>query len=333
MVMTGKQKAAMLLMSLDADTAAELLKGIDKSLVQELAVELAYIDATGNRDEQQSFELTKRFCEELKSNKKQISGFLNDMLINTVGQEQAQQIQVQIEDLVQNKDPFISIRSTSSKILAASLESEHPQAVATVLSELPPKKSSEVLSLLSDGVRLSAISRMTNNASISEEAKKRIAEMVCQKIETLSEDQQDQNADTDADPSHRRTAVILRNLSKEIRDGLLNEIRQEDPAVADSVIKLMVIWQDISLIENRSMQAILREIDSQKLALALVKADPDIEEKIKDNISERAKANLEEEASLMSKPKKEEIENARLEIVETLRKFNEKGELQFIEEE
>jgi flagellar motor switch protein FliG len=94
----------------------------------------------------------------------------------------------------------------------------------------------------------------------------------------------------------------------------------------------MIIWEDIPQVSDRPLQEALRGIDSSKLALALVKADAEIIEKIKANISERAVVSLEEEASLMSDPKKEEIEDAREEIVETLRKMNENGELSFIEE-
>jgi flagellar motor switch protein FliG len=130
----------------------------------------------------------------------------------------------------------------------------------------------------------------------------------------------------------RKVAVILRNLGKELRDGLLAALQEKDSEAGKKVTGLMVLWEDIPQVADRSLQEALRGIDSAKLALALVKADEAITEKIKSNISERAAATIDEETSLMSAPKKDDIKQAREELVEVLREMNEKGELSFIEE-
>jgi flagellar motor switch protein FliG len=166
--LTGKQKAALLLASLDPATAAEMLKGVDAATVQDLAVELSYLDATGHRNASQTADVARQFCQSLQSRSTfHFKNFLRDMLRNTVGEEQAKRIQREIQDLLQKRDPFIAIRSAAPQTLAAVLETEHPQAVAVVLSELPPRKSSEVLGLLGEGVRVSAISRMTSIGGIT----------------------------------------------------------------------------------------------------------------------------------------------------------------------
>ena len=126
--------------------------------------------------------------------------------------------------------------------------------------------------------------------------------------------------------------MILRNLSKELRDGLLDAIKEKDEKAGETVANLMIVWTDILQVTDRSLQQALRGIDANKLALALYKADEVINEKIRSNISERATEALDEETSLMSAPKKEDIEQAREEIVQALRQMNEKGELSFIEE-
>ena len=172
MPLTGKQKAAMLLMSLDASTAAELLKGIDPQIVQELAVEVAYLDVAGPSMINQSAEVARQFCLSLgKSQGSQVKDFLGTMLTSTVGKEEADRIQSQIQDLLQRRDPFIPIRSAESKTLASILNKEHLQAISVVLSELPPRKSSEVLALLDEEIRLNVVTRMTSGQSLSSEAK------------------------------------------------------------------------------------------------------------------------------------------------------------------
>jgi len=329
MALTGKQKAAMLLMSLDAVTAAELLKGVKHEVVQELAVELAYLDAAGLRNSKQSAEVASQFCDLLHPGKGfHIKGFLDTMLKSTVGNEKAKQIQTQIEELLRKKDPFMAIRSANSQTLVAVLGEEHPQAVAVVLSELPAKKSSEVLGLLAENVRNSAIGGMTNIGSVSAEAKRRIAEMVYKRLEAIN---MQGGAVLQSQPL-RKVAVVLRNLGKELRDGLLAALKEKDSQAAEKVGDLMVLWEDIMQVTDRSMQEALRGVDSQKLALALYKADESLTKKIKANISERAAAAIDEETSLMSSPKKEDIAGAREELVIVLREMNKKGELNFIEE-
>lgn len=333
MALTGKQKAAMMLMSLDATTAAELVKGLDAKMVQELAVELAYLDATGFRNNEQSAEIAWQFCNSLHTQKEfHIDNFLHQLLKSTLGEGKAENIQTQIQNLLYKRDPFISIRSVDAQTIASILSGEHPQAAAVVLSELPAKKSSEVLSFLGEGVRLSAISRMASCETVTAEAKARIAETICKRLEATTIAGTGEVMVTRPDESLRKVAVILRNLGKELRDGLLGAIRGKDEKTAEKVAELMIVWADIPQVTDRSLQEALRGIDSRKLALALYKAETEIVEKIRSNISERAADALDEETSLMSAPKKEDIEEAREEIVQALRQMNEKGELAFIEE-
>jgi flagellar motor switch protein FliG len=333
MALTGKQKAAMLLMSLDATTAAELVKGLDSKDVQELAVELAYLDATGFRNNKQSAEVAWQFYNSLHADSDfHIDDFLHELLKSTLGESKAENVQNQIQNLLYKRDPFISIRSTDSQTLASILSSEHPQAAAVVLSELPAKKSSEVLSILGEGVRISAISRMASCETISPEAKIRIAETICKRLEATATADMGQMPAVRPEQSLRKVAVILRNLSKELRDGLLGAVRGKDEKAAEKVAELMILWTDIPQVTDRSIQEALRGIDSRKLALALHKGESEIIEKIRSNISERAAAALDEETSLMSAPKKEDVEQAKEEIVQVLRQMNEKGELAFIEE-
>jgi flagellar motor switch protein FliG len=253
------------------------------------------------------------------------------MLKSTVGNDKAKQIQTQIEDLLRKRDPFMSIRSANSQTLGEILGTEHPQAVAVVLSELPSKKSSEVLSLLDEKIRVGAVSGMTSVASVNVEAKKRIAEMVSRRLEALAAVQSSTGAEPGENPL-RKTALVIRNLGKEIRDGLLAAMQEKDAQAAEKINELMVLWEDVLQVTDRSMQEALRGVDAQKLALALYKADEAIAKKIKANISERAAASIDEETSLMSVPKKEDIANAREELVSVWREMNKKGELNFIEE-
>ncbi len=341
MALTGKQKAAMLLMSLDAATAAELLKGVDAEVVQELAVELASLDAAGYRSSKQSLKLARQFFNSLQASEGfRLKGFLKEVLKSTVGQDKAGQIQSQIQDLLYKRDPFISIRSVDSQTMASVLGNEHPQTAAVVLSELPAEKNSEVLGLLDGSIRFTIIGRMTGCETMTAEAKAQITKTVCRRLEAIISGgagepgpYQGLGEALPAQPeqSLRKAAVVLRNLGKEIRDGLLGAIHGKDNQAGEMVANLMIIWEDIPQIADRSLQEALRGIDARKLALALVKADDGVVQKIKSNISERAAAALDEEVSLVSVAEEKDVEEAREAIVQVLREMNEKGELAFIE--
>jgi flagellar motor switch protein FliG len=339
--LTGKQKAAMLLMSLDAETASELLKGVDTEVVQELAVELASLDAASYRSSRQSLKLARQFSNSLQAGEEfRLKGFLKEVLKSSVGQEKAAQIQSQIQDLLYKRDPFTSIRSVDSQTMASVIGNEHPQTAAVVLSELPEQKSLEVLSFLDGSVRVSVIGRMTGCENMTAEAKAQIAKTLCRRLEAVMSGGAGESRPYQGlgealrnrpEQSVRKAAVVLRNLGKEIRDGLLGAIRGKDSQTGEMVANLMIVWEDIPQVADRSLQEALRGIDAGKLALALVKADDSVVQKIKSNISERAAATLDEEVSLVSVAEEKNVEEAREEIVQVLREMNETGELAFIE--
>ena len=333
MALTGKQKAAMLLMSLDTATAAELVKDLDAEVVQELAVELAYLDAAGFKSSSKSNKIVRQFHHSLQAGETfRLNGFLDEVLKSTVGEEKAGQIQTQIQDVLCNRDPFISICSVDAQTLALVLGDEHPQTIAVVLSELPAAKRLEVLNYLDGGIRISVIGRMSDCKAMTAEAKALVAEEVCERLNAIAIHSTGKPLPSWSEQSLRKVALIVRDLDKEIRDGLLGAICGKDSRAGEMVDELMVIWADIPHVTDRSLQEALRGVDANKLVLALHEADESIIQKIRSNLSERAVAALDEEASLISAPGNEDIEDARGQIVRVLREMNEKSELAFIQE-
>jgi len=331
--LTGKQKAAMLLMSLDSTAAAELLKSVDAKAVQELAVELAHMDAAGFNNNRQDLGVARQFCKSLQpSNDFRINGFLKEVLKCSVGEEKTEQIQTGIQELLYENDPFKSICLAEPETVAAILENEHPQTAAVVLSEMPAEKKTEVLGFLDWGIRVSIVNRMSDCGAMSFQAKSRIIKVVCKRLEAVTAGNTNGPLSEKSKPSIRKMAVILRNIGKEIRDGLLGVIRGKDKHVGQMVEDLMIFWEDILQISDRSLQKALRRIDIKKLALALVRADNQLVQKIKSNISETMAAVLNEQMLLMSAYERDDIEQAREEVVDILREMNEKSELMFIEE-
>jgi len=328
--MTGKQKAAMLLMNLDTATASELLRGLPHEDVQAIGLEIAKIDVSGHRDKREEAKIVQDFYNEIRKQTQgfSIKGFLNDVLVGILGKDKAEQIQAQIKKVTEKKDPFLAIRSASTDELVLALKGEHHQTIAVILSELPPKKSQEVLSLLGEDIRLKAVCKMTNLDLLGSEVKQRIASMVGEKLKTF----QGETLPEDRQQTLRRLAITLSGLERDLRDRLLEEIRKQNEETCTTIRKLMITWEDIPSIADRSLQECLRSVESKKLGTALYGADEEIAQKIKANMSERAVAMLEEEISLMQEPLEKEIIDTREEVIKPMREANETGTLRRIKQ-
>jgi flagellar motor switch protein FliG len=333
LALTGKQKAAMLLMSLDAATAAELVKGLDAEVARELAVELAYLDAADIKSSGKSAKIVRQFHHSLKAGETfQFNGFLGEVLKSTAGQEIAEQIQAQIQQVLCNPDPLITIRSVDSQTLALVLAHEHPETIAVILSGFSAEKMMEVLNFLDGGTRVSVVGRMNGCRKMTAEAKAIIAEGVCERLEAVADSRAVKFLPPWPEQSLRKVAVTVRRFDREIRDGLLSAIYSKDRRAGEMIAELMVIWADIPHVTDKSLQKVLRGFDVKKLALALHEADEAIIQKIKSNLSGRAVAVLDEQASLIPAPGNKDIEYTRGRIVRILRDMNQKSENVFMED-
>ncbi|OHB56491.1 MAG: hypothetical protein A2Y07_09200 [Planctomycetes bacterium GWF2_50_10] len=335
MAVSGLKKAAMLLMSVDPVTASELLRGLGPDVVTNIAMEIANLDASGYSPANEGPTIVKEFYQSLRtkdspSGNFEMKSFLSTMLESTVGAKKSQEIQGQINDVMRKRDQFLKIRNADPKKIAAALDGEHPLAIAVVLSELPAKKASQILLMLSEDIRLQVVTRIAGSEMMSRDTKMRIAQGVWGRIQSLNESSE--VMPISSSDMYRKIAMMLQGLPRDLREGMLNSIKQSDEAIATAVRKLMITWEDIPTILDRPLQQALRGIDSQQLAKALTKSDERVVTKIRTNISERARTLLDEEIALLSAPKKDEIDKARGELVTVLQEMNEKGELAFIED-
>ncbi|MCK5174039.1 MAG: hypothetical protein KAR47_11660, partial [Planctomycetes bacterium] len=161
MALSGKRKAAMLLTCLDPETANDLLKGQPAEVVQQLALELSHLDASGQAEPEAAMDVANIFFGELQKARAggmHVKSFVNGMLKGTSGKEKASEMKKALRE----KDPFIAIKSASPMQIATALEGEPPQAIAMVISALPPKLGTDVLSRLTEETGLKTVWRMSN---------------------------------------------------------------------------------------------------------------------------------------------------------------------------
>ena len=259
MARVGKRKAAMLLASLDAVTATELLKGQPQEVIQEIAVELSHLDAADQIEPEEANAVVKEFCTTLQkfgSGSLHVKSFINTILKGSGGREKNADLHAQMQQAIRDKDPFIAIKSAGPGQIAAALEGESAQAIALVLGSLPPKLGTDVLSCLDEDVRLKAVWRMADQGEISPRTVRRVGEMVCKRLVELTSDEGTVTGTFDEAArraSLRKVALVLSGLTKENRDVLLGAIEEHDEDTSKMVRALMMTWEDIVKIEDRSL--------------------------------------------------------------------------------
>jgi flagellar motor switch protein FliG len=333
MVLTGRQKAALLLTNLDTASATELLRGLPHQDIEEIGIELAHLEASGERDAKAEARVVHEFLVTIQKGQSQrasLRSFLNNMLLAVMDRDKAEQVQSRIKKVAEKKDPFAVIRSASTDALVLALEGEHAQTVAVVVSELPPKKSQEVLSLLSEGLRLKAVCRLTNQEALGAGVRERMASMVGARLKSFEGEAVVERPER-REQSLRKLAIVLSGMERDVRDQLLEEIKKHDEETSAMVRNLMITWEDIPAIADRSLQEALRSVEAKVLAVALHGSTEEVAEKIRSNISERLVASLDEEASLMQEPLPKEVLEAREAVVQPLREANEEGKLRFVQ--
>lgn len=333
MAATAVRKAALLLRNLDPEIAGELLGAAPPDTVKQIATELATLDAAGEPDGES--ETAAEFLAMLTGEgRPDLQTFVRDVVATAVGEEKSEEILGEVQRILKGRDPFLPIRQADVSLLAAALRGQHPQAAALVLMELSPQKSAALIPMLDEAIRGEAVRRMILGERVSPEAQARVAAMIRDRLRDLASSGETSAADAagaSPDARLRRVALLMRRLRKDLRDGLLETIKQRSPDEAREVQDLMVTWEDLPLLSDRSLQDVLRTMDAGGLALALHEADETVDAKIRNNISERAAAMVEEEISLMRRPKVEDVEAAREKILGELRQLNAAGELTFEE--
>lgn len=320
----GIRKAALLLTALDSQTAAELLKSAHADTITRIAAELTFIRQGGAAHEAAT---TAREFFQLMFGRRAKGDFVREVVENALGKPKGQEVLGQVTLMLENRDPFRVIREAAVGSIAKALEGESAQVAALVLGELSPKKSADLLGLLEESVRRPALRGMTAGEEVSPEARLKVASIIRNRLDQMAAKTTPDAAPDRRQQQLRKVAVLLRGLKTDFRDNLIAGIQEQDKATADLVRRLMVIWDDLPLVADRSLQNVLRNVDSRKLSLSLVSANPQIGAKIRANISERAAATLDEETSLLNNPKPDDIDAARELILGSLRELNDKGEL------
>ena len=221
-------------------------------------------------------------------------------------------------------DPRQDVALLSTAQLSSVVETENDRAAAIVLACVEPDVAASVLECLPPEKAEAIFLHLQSPPQIAESVEKLILKRVFDRGKTLSKEKPQDPAEA----SIERLAQMLKNMDRETRSTMLNRLREADAETAEEVSDKLYVFEDLSALADRSVQAILGEVASGSLAVALKDATDDLKEKILSNMSKRARAGLLEEIEFLGSVQNEERENAVNEICKAMAALDELGQLE-----
>ncbi len=318
--LSGKQKAAVLLMSMDVDIAAKVFKELEMKEVESIAVEITNLkDLPPTVVE----DVIEEFYQLMTAQNYMVEGGLEYaqlLLEKSYGMERAREIIEKIRVLTTVRG-FNILKKSDSAQLASFLSKEHPQTIALIISHLTPDQSADVLSEFKDDLRTDVIMRIATIGKVSPQLVSEIEHVVDQIAEqTISQNLAQAGGS-------QLVANILNKSNNAIAKAMLENIEEKKPDMALEIKRLMFLFEDMVLIDDKGIQRILRDVDKKDLALALKVADEKIRSKIFKNMSERAAAVVKEELEYMGPVKLKEVEGAQMRIVDIIKELESSEEI------
>jgi flagellar motor switch protein FliG len=315
---TGMRKAAVLLMSLPEDQAADLMGKLDEKHVEQVSIEIAKINSVGG-DEQQTIITEFAEANPVSSGGSGGLDLAKSLVAKALGKNASSTldtVQQTIEAL-----PFGFLKNVDSQNLLTFIAEEHPQTVALILSHLPASKASEILAGLPAERQLAVIRRIANmsqtNPEIIREVERglehRMASVMSQSFENAG--------------GAQNVAEILNVTDRATERSLLENLAQEDPDLVEEIRRLMFVFEDINKFSDKDIQTVLKNVESAQWSMALKGASEELKTKVLGNMSKRAGDLLTEEMEYLGPVKLSNVEQMQQQIVDVIRRLEDTGEL------
>jgi len=318
--LTGKQKAANFLIFLGPERSAQIFKHLKEEEIEQLTLEIANVRRV---QPEKIDDLNREFFEMCLA--RQFIGqggiaYAKEVLEKAYGQEKTMEIIGRISASLQVR-PFDFMRKTEPAQLLNFIQGEHPQTIALILAYLDPDQASLVLSSLSPERQSEVAKRIAVMDTTSPEVIKEIESVLERKLSSLAP-QELTNAG-----GIKSVVEIINRVDRGTEKTIMEALEIQDPELAEEIKKLMFVFEDIVMIDDRSVQRMLREVDSQDLSLALKGASAEVAQKIFTNMSARAADMLKEDMEFMGPVRLRDVEEAQQRVVNTIRRLEEVGEI------
>ncbi|OHD71119.1 MAG: flagellar motor switch protein FliG [Spirochaetes bacterium RBG_16_49_21] len=318
--LSGRQKAAIFLVSLGSEVSAEIFKHLREDEIEQLTFEIARLDRIEPEDRDK---VLQEFQEMMMAQEFIQNGgidYARDVLERALGTQKAIDIVNRLTSSLQVR-PFDFIRRTDPSHLLNFIQGEHPQTIALILAYLDPQKSAQILSGLSHQIQADVAKRIAQMDRTSPDVLREVERVLERKLSTLASEDFTSAGGIDA------IVEVLNNVDRGTEKIIIEALEEEDPELAEEIKKRMFVFEDIVLLDDRSIQKVLREVDTQDLAKALKGVDAEVQEKIYRNMSKRASSLLREDMDFMGPIRLRDVEESQQKIVNIIRKLEESGDI------
>lgn len=316
----GVEKAAILLLSLSEEDAAQILKHLEPKQVQKVGLAMAQMT---DLNQAKISAVHRLFIEQIQNFSTigfQSEEFIKRALTAALGEEKAANLIDQIV-LGGGAKGLDSLKWMDSKQVANIIRNEHPQIQTIVLSYLEPEQSAEILSQFPEKVRLDLTMRIANLEEVQPAALQELNEIMEKQFAGQA------GAQTAKMGGLKAAADILNYMDTNIEGQLMDSIREHDEEMAQQIQDLMFVFENLIDVDDRGIQTLLREVQQDVLMKALKGTDENLKEKIFKNMSKRAAELLQDDLEAMGPVRVSDVEAAQKEILSAARRLSDAGEI------
>lgn len=318
--LTSSQKAAILLIALGPDYSAMIFKHLTDEEIEKLTLEIA--NQRQVEPEVKQAVISEFYQMAMAKTYLSQGGlqYAQDVLEKALGAEKASIILGRLTTSLQVR-PFDFLHKTDPSQLLNFIQNEHPQTIALIMAYLEPEQAAIILGALPQDRRAEVSKRIAEMDRTSPDVLREVERVLERKLSSLV------TQDFTVAGGIKAIVEVLNRVDMSTQKDILDNMEVDDPELAEEIKKLMFVFDDIVMIDDRSMQRVLRDVDNKDLSLALKAAQAEVSEKVFKNMSKRAGDMLKEELSYMGPVKLRDVEDAQQRIVNIIRGLEEKGEI------
>ncbi|KXS45243.1 MULTISPECIES: flagellar motor switch protein FliG [unclassified Candidatus Frackibacter] len=318
--LSGKSKAAILLVSMGPDLSAEVMKHLNEEEIEELTLEIANLNQVSSDVKDDVLDEFHQMCVAYDYLNQGGIDYAKEVLEKALGKSKAENVINRLTASLQVR-PFEQLRKTDPAQLLNFIQNEHPQTIALIMAYLAPDQASSILSALSSEQQTEVAKRIAVMDRTSPEVIKEVERVLEQKLSSLMTDEYSTAGGLDS------IVDILNLVDRGTEKTILEELDEDDPELAEDIKQRMFVFEDIVLLTDRAIQMVLREIDMEDLGLALKTVGDEVSEKIFSNLSNRAANMLKEDMEFMGPVRIRDVEEAQQRIVNEIRRLEEAGDI------
>lgn len=319
-MLTGRQKAAILLITLGPEVSAQVFKHLRDEEIEQLTLEIANVRKVSSEEKEK---IMKEFHEICLANEYISQGgiaYAKDVLEKALGSQKAIDILNRLTATLQVR-PFDFARKADPAQILNFLQNENSQTIALVLSYLQSEQASVILSNLPQEKQAEVAKRIATMDSTSPEVISQVEQVLEQKLSSTV------TQDYTTAGGIESIVQILNGVDRGTERTILDSLEIQDPELAEEIKKRMFVFEDIVNLDNRSIQRIIRDIENSDLQLALKVASEEVQDVIFKNMSKRMAETFREEMEYMGPVRLRDVEEAQTRIVSTIRRLEETGEI------